>query len=497
MSEVSLFVEDTAIKLLHTKGRKVDKWAKIPLEPGLVSDGLIVEEEQIADRIKELFKQHKIGTKTVIAGLSGLNSVYRLTSLPEMPDNILSAAIKQEAARIIPVPIDQMYLSYQVLPSSPEEIQVFLTAFPRNSADALLRTLSKAGFRATSLDLSPLALCRTVDAPEAIVIDAHAASLDIAIMVDRVPQVIRSFSLPGETDSLADRLPTIVEELDRTTAFYNSGHKEKPLSPKTPVFVAGDLVMAPESWSLFSGTEDAPVTELPSPVQSPEGFDASQFMTNIGLSLKTQPLEKEGNYSIINFNALPAEEKPKKEVSSGRVLAPIGIVVGVGLLVWLWFSVDDVRSENEALREQVDLQQELIPPEREEISALEEEITVIEPQVAPLQAQAGIFGNTFTEMSDGRAQIDGDLRGIANFMPDEDVNLTSISHEGPWVNINGTAQEESLIFEYARSLRGSGRYSSVIITSISANYEEVIENGEVAEEMVYHFSFLLVSTRAE
>jgi type IV pilus assembly protein PilM len=498
MSEVSLFIEDTAIKLLVTRGHKVDKWAKIPLEPGLVSEGLIVEEEQIADRIKELFKQQKIGTKTVIAGLSGLNSVYRLTSLPEMPENILSTAIRQEAARILPVPMDQVYLSYQAIPSEPEETRVFLSAFPKSNTDALLSTLRKAGIRASTLDLSPLALCRTVDAPEAVIIDAHAASLDIAILVDRVPQVIRSFSLPGDTESLAERLPTIVEELDRTTAFYNSGHKEKPLLPKTPVFVAGDLVMAPESWPLFSGNEESLVTELPSPVQAPEGFDASQFMTNIGLCLKNQPLEKEGNYSIINFNALPAEEKPKEgKVSAWKVLTPIGIVVGVGLLVWLWFQADEVRTENEALRDQVEIQQAAIPPEREEISALQEDIAAIGPQVEPLQARADILAHTYTDMSEERSQMNSDLRGIVNFMPEEAVNLRGIDHEGPWVTVNGTALEESYIFDYARNLRGSGRYSSVIITSISASYKEMIESGEVVEDLFYNFSFLLVSTNAE
>lgn len=495
MSEVSLFIEDTAIKLLVTSGRRVEKWAKLPLEPGLVSDGLILDEAQVAEKLKELFKQQKIGTRTVTAGLSGLNSIFRLTSLPELPAAILPEAVEQEAGRIVPVPIDQLYLSYQTIPAPPGETGVFLAAFPRNTADALLRTLRKACIKASTMDLAPLAICRTVDAPEAIVIDARSAGLDIAILVDRVPQVIRSLSLPGEAESLAERLPAIAEELERTIAFYNSGHQGKPLSPAAPVFVSGDLAAVPESWQLLSGTQGTSVSELPSPVQAPEGFDASQFMVNIGLSLKHLSLEKEGSFSLVNFNALPEAEKPKG-ISLARILTPIGIVIGIGLVFWLWLQVQDVRTDNEALRSQVEINQALIPPQQDAVAALSEEIAAIEPQIAPLEATADIFAATFTDLAENRSQINADLSGIVNLMPD-DVDLTAISHSGPRATVNGTAQEEADIFQYARNLRSSGRYSGVIISSISAVDKQILEDGEVEEIMVYDFVFLLVSTAAE
>ena len=427
--------------------------------------------------------------------MSGLNSIYRLISLPELPAAILPEAVEQEAGRIVPVPIDQLYLSYQTIPAPLGETGIFLAAFPRNTADAMLRTLSKAGIKASTMDMAPLALCRTVDAPEAIVIDARSAGLDIAILVDRVPQVIRSFSLPGEAESMVERLPAIVEELERTVAFYNSGHPAKPLSTATPVFVSGDLAAVPESWPLLSGTQDASVSELPSPMQAPEGFDASQFMVNIGLSLKKLSLEKEGSFSLVNFNTLPEAEKPRG-ISLARILTPIGIVIGVGLLFWLWLQVQDIRTENEALRSQVEINQALIPPQRDAVTALSEEIAALEPQIAPLEATADIFAATFTGLGENRSQINGDLSGIVHLMP-ADVDLTAISHTGPRVTVNGTAPEEADIFQYARNLRSSGRYSRVIISSISAVYKQILEDEEVEEIMVYDFTFLLISTAAE
>ena len=76
--QITLYIEDTDIQLLVASGKQVQKWARVPLEPGLVSDGVILDEAQVADKFKELFKLEKVTAGRVIAGLSGLNSIYRL-----------------------------------------------------------------------------------------------------------------------------------------------------------------------------------------------------------------------------------------------------------------------------------------------------------------------------------------------------------------------------------------------------------------------------------
>ena len=55
----TLFIRDTVINLLVMKGRQVEKWASLPLEPGLVSQGLIVDEARVADEVKQLFKKER------------------------------------------------------------------------------------------------------------------------------------------------------------------------------------------------------------------------------------------------------------------------------------------------------------------------------------------------------------------------------------------------------------------------------------------------------
>jgi len=512
MTEVTLFIEDSAIKLLVARGRRVEKWAKLPLEPGLVSDGLILDEAKVADKIRELFKLQKVGAKTVVAGLSGFNSVYRLISLPELPEAILPEAVEQEASRVIPVPRDQVYLSYQLMPTSAEETLIFLAAFPRNTTDALIRTLQKAGLRADVLDLAPLALCRTVDAPEAIVVDVSSGSLDIAIMLERIPRVIRSLSLPGEAQSLAERLTTIVEELDRTIAFYNSSHRDKQLAASVPIFVSGDLAQAPDTWKSLSGTEGYPTSALPSPMQPLEGFDQSQYMVNIGLAIKQLPLEKEAaNFSIVNFNALPHAEKPKKKVSPASILMPIIIVLGCGGVFYMFNLGRNAEARNELLRAQLEITQSQIPEQQAVKTGLEEQLAELEPQIEPVKAEADIFNTTFADVQEGRNQIDQEVTQIAHLAPEEvalvyggdeimgydaPICEASIKHSGDEVTVVGRSQDLDAIFKYARDLRASGGFSEVTISSIEAYEVTVSEEGEEEEEgeviRGYNFQFTLL-----
>lgn len=126
----TLFIRDDAVNLLVMGGRQVEKWASLPLEPGLVSQGLILEEAKMADKLKELFKLEKITMKKVIAGLSGHHSVYRIITLPQLPEAVLPEAVKREAKRVIPVPLEEVHLAYQLLPTAEGETHVFLAAFP-------------------------------------------------------------------------------------------------------------------------------------------------------------------------------------------------------------------------------------------------------------------------------------------------------------------------------------------------------------------------------
>jgi Tfp pilus assembly PilM family ATPase len=108
---------------------------------------------------------------------------------------MLAEAVAREARRVLPVPLDQLYLSWRQIPSPKGRLQAFLGAVPRQTADSLIKTLKIAGLEASHMAFKPLALTGAV--PEDTVIGCPPNEFDIA---PRVPQPIRTITLP-DTDS--------------------------------------------------------------------------------------------------------------------------------------------------------------------------------------------------------------------------------------------------------------------------------------------------------
>jgi type IV pilus assembly protein PilM len=485
----TLFIRETEVSLLLVRGDRIKKWASLPLEQGLlIKEGLILDEARVADRVKDLFKLEKVGKRKVIVGLSGVNSLYRMITLPDLPDAILPEAVKREAARVIPVPLNEVYLSYQSVPAPKGERRVFLVTFPRDVADALLRTLRLAGIKPYVTDIAPLALSRIPNEPRAIIVNAKLEHLGIMIVVDRIPQVIRRLSLPSEVESLSEQLPVISEELTRTIAFYNASHVEKPLDATVPVFVSGDLAEQPETWSALAVERFGhSVSPLPSPLKFPEVFNPNEFMVNIGLALKELPREKKGaNFSLVNFNALPEAYRPQP-ASIARIAFSAGVVAIIGLLVLGAIFVYHGMAHIEELRSRLIVAERAVAQQhkeaatlREQIAQMEARIAVVQTEIGLAEATAGALNATLTDLKAGREDVDGDLQTI--IPPPEEVIVTSVSHGGGMITLSGTAPLMD-IFEYARYLRGSGRFAAVHLSPITR-----VGGGE---DDVERFSFTL------
>ena len=496
----TLFVRDNSINVLVVDGERVEKWASGPLEPDLVNQGLIVDEEKVSAAIRDVFKQNQIRGGKVIAGISGANTLYRIITLPEMPDALLGEAIRREARRVLPVSLDDVNLSYQEVPSvSKGEKRLFLATFPKNTIDAMIQTVKKAGLDPYLMDLAPLALSRVPDEPRCIIINVRGNQADIIVVEERMPQLVRVLSLPSEAVSLEEKLPAVTEELNRTVVFYNSSHVEKPLNPSVPLYVGGEAAEAPDTWAQLVGRLNFPVAVLPLPVEAPEGFPAIDFMVNVGLALKELSAERgDGNFSVINLNVLPEAYQPRR-IAVSRVVVPAVILVGVGILGYMGYLALQSRSETTRLNEELTKSEQPLALQSAEIATLKAEIKQAEPLAAPVEAQiaqvravASVFQSTMTGLTTNRAKMDSDLKDVVvGQLPGSvtaagrDLTLTTVTHDGNVIVVTGTTTNEDFVFTYARNLRSAGGIKSVVIASIS---RVVTEEGEAD---TFQFSLLL------
>jgi len=470
----SIYIDDSAVWALVVRGKRPRKWGTMPLEAGLVKDGVILNEDAVAAKVRELWKTKGIGARRVIAGISGINCLHRLLTLPELPKNLLPEAVRHEAGRVLGVPLEQVYLSWQALPSLKGVSFINLAASPRNSVDALISVLRKAGLNPYLMDLRPVSLARTTTESRGIIIDLQPGSFDIVVMVEGIPEVMRSVSLPREA-LLEEKVPIIKEELDRAITFYNSSHRDKPIEASVPLLVCGELAEQQDAWEPLAGGQKRSVQALPSPVEAAEGFPASQYMTNIGLALKKVLAKKEATaYSLVSFNALPEVYIPKPRPISEILFVPT-IIAGIALVALAAYVNITISAYTSELRaEWANTNQMAIfkgAQARAQVSTQVKEITTLKEQVSSLEETANAFVTTLGGFAAGRDEANGDL-GQINKLP-ATIDLLSVSDNTETITVEGFGDDEKAIFSYAKDLRTSGRFALVVIAGMHQEEQQI------------------------
>ncbi len=461
---VSLYIDDTSLRLLVTSGKRIRKWDELALEPGLVKNAVVLKQAEVAAKIKQLFKLRKINSKKVILGVSGLNCLTRPIIIPQLPKEMLGEAVRREAKRLLPVVPEQLYLSWQSLPAPEGKKQVFLVAVPRKAADLLFRTLRLAGLKSELMDLKPMLLARLVKDTMAIIIDVQPTEFDIVIMADGIPQPIRTVHFPDEAMSCQQKLPMIRDELNRTIEFYNASNPEIPLEPILPVYVSGELANEAEQCQALSEKLNRPVLPLASPLESRDGLDPNRYMVNMGLVLKKLAPSNGSGLLVDSLNVLPTAYQPEP-ISLNRIMVIPATVIAIGLLLLLALLIQNTSADIKVTRSQLDPTRQLLQQKLAQRQELVSGIAELEGRIDEVQTLGSSFTTVVATLEKQSSEMNGNLDVIVSSLL-EGLSLTSISHTSTTLTVRGQATNEEEVLLYLRILDASERFSSITLTSI-------------------------------
>jgi type IV pilus assembly protein PilM len=395
---------------------------------------------------------------------------------------MLAEAVRREAGRVLPVSLNELYLAYQRIPGSATETRVFVVAYPRRSVDILIKTLLAAGVKTKVLDLAPLALTLSVNESKAIIADVRLDSLNIIILTERVPQVIRSLILQSETKTLSENMPTITEEFSRTIAFYNSSHPQDTLSAEVPVFVSGDLATEPGMWKSLVGGLNYKVTILPSAIQYPKELPASEFAINLALAAKQLTLQKQpGNYSLVNLNVLPASALPKP-INLYRIAIPVVAVAGIAGIILMWNMWQNTRNGTGSLQSQLTNIESQIASVAKSTAQITTQNQSIQAQIQPLKDATSVLTTKLSTIETARDLTDSDVHEIIALAP-QTVTLSAVTYSSTGATVSGSSDSRENVFAYAQALRDTGGFN-IVVSSIS--YSSVVVTDIVTG--TYNFS---------
>jgi type IV pilus assembly protein PilM len=168
--DIGTFAVRAAELHFGSHGVSIRRFAQIGLPYGAVVDGEVTDTGQVGAALQQLWAKGGFSTREVVLGVSNQKAIVRQADVALMPDEELGAALQYMAQDLIPIPIDEALLDFQVIERvEPSEdfgpaghTRILLGAVTKASIDASLAALAVAKLRPIAVDMVALALLRIV-----------------------------------------------------------------------------------------------------------------------------------------------------------------------------------------------------------------------------------------------------------------------------------------------------------------------------------------------
>lgn len=191
---------------------------------------------RVVELLKEITEKSRVTTNLAVAALPAFSVFSSILSLPPMPKSDLAQAVKWEAKKFVPMPLEEMILDWKLLRNLNDTYQeqndkeqsktdinenkennlqktersqeikrnyrVLITAAPKNLVARYLEIFKAAGLKLISLETESFALARSLffgSKLPIMIIDIGSLTTAISIVEDGVPILNRSLDVGGAT----------------------------------------------------------------------------------------------------------------------------------------------------------------------------------------------------------------------------------------------------------------------------------------------------------
>jgi type IV pilus assembly protein PilM len=214
---LGLDIGTTSVKFVEIseagKGQyRVDRYVIEPLPRDAVKEGDIANAEQVAEALEAAWKQMGTRVKNVVMALPASAVITKKILLPSTLSGIeLENQVETEANQLIPFPLDEVNLDFQVLgpsPGSPNDVEVLIAAARKEKVEDRVALAEAAGLKALVMDVESYA---TLTAYERIanllpdsgadqtvaIFDIGAQSIHINVLFDNESVYLREHGFGG------------------------------------------------------------------------------------------------------------------------------------------------------------------------------------------------------------------------------------------------------------------------------------------------------------
>lgn len=217
------------------KGVELVTYGYAKLKVDDIKKDSVAEQEKIIAILKKLCKEACVSTVNAIASIPPFFVFSSIISLPNMPKQDIEAAVRWEAKKVIPLPLDQIELKWKIidikgedqsLPSKSvsktanqmeetdndkkektkdKKIQILLTGAAKKIVQRYMDIFKRAGLNLYSLETESFALSRALlnenEKSVVMVVDIGALNTNISITKLGIPFINKSIDIGAITIS--------------------------------------------------------------------------------------------------------------------------------------------------------------------------------------------------------------------------------------------------------------------------------------------------------
>lgn len=226
-----------AVQLKQSKaGLVLHDLGVIALPEGATKDGEILEPSAVSEALRTLWHERKFTGKIVATGLANQQIIFRMIEFPWTEEKNLREAVLLQAQDYIPIPVEDAIIDFAITGERVNDegdrvYELMLSAVQRDIVDRVVEAVQGAGLKLARIDLTPLALVRSVlgdiervqydeffSEPEtAAVIHVSSDVTNLAIVEAGVPRFVRFIPFGGAnfTEALSKELEVTLEEAEK------------------------------------------------------------------------------------------------------------------------------------------------------------------------------------------------------------------------------------------------------------------------------------------
>lgn len=209
---IGLDISQTGIKVMAVDPKKwtVVGYGSVDLDPAKMQKSLEGDDPYLAENIQSLFKEKLIGTLPsdhAVISVPTSRTFSRTFTIPAKAEATLADAVEIEVDQYIPIPINSLYVDYEIIERNKDTLTVIMSAVPKTLVDSCMSAVVQSGLRPVMIEPGINAVARVLETTEeghltTLIVDIGPASTDIAVLAGGAIRVSGGLSIGGNTFTL-------------------------------------------------------------------------------------------------------------------------------------------------------------------------------------------------------------------------------------------------------------------------------------------------------